>query len=223
MKRLFLFVPFIIFSSFFTGCLKDDSTDKEKIVEVTIYPETGYGSSLMSDIWTQTLIFSDNDDNQNRLLVDIIFEEFDFDYERGYKYIFKAKKIWMHEPPQDVSSVKYVFIELLSREKVITENSEEDIELFVSAQTVRFMPRFPIEFEENASTPKIYDALLAKKAGTDDWLVIIEIEGFDFQEGFEYVLNVTKVIQAEPYSLKYRLLNILTKNEIPMIQTHKRV
>lgn len=107
MKKLHYFIAFVAFSFFFYSCLKDEENDKEKIVEITIYPETGYGASVLSDVWTQPLIFSDNDDNQKRILVDIIFENLDLDYERGYQYTLKAKKVWMSEPPQDVSSIKY--------------------------------------------------------------------------------------------------------------------
>jgi hypothetical protein len=123
-----------------------------------------------------------------------------------------VKKVWMHEPPQDVSSIKYVFIELLSKKKVITENSEKNIELFVPSETVRFTPKYPSEYIED-ETPKIYDALYAKETGTNNWIAVTEIEGFDFEGGYEYVLNVKKVIQAEPYSVKYILLNIISKNK----------
>lgn len=211
MRKLHLLITLIVLGLFFTSCLKDEEKDKEKTIEMTIYPETGYGASVMSNIWTQPLIFSDSDDNQKQMLVDIIFEGFDFDYERGYKYILKVKKVWMHEPPQDVSSIKYVYIELLSKEKVITEDSEENIELFVSSKTVKFTPKYPSEYEGNESSPKIYNALYAKKTGTDNWMALTGIEGFNFDESYEYVLNVKKMTQAEPYSVKYILLNIKSK------------
>jgi hypothetical protein len=211
MMKLHVFIAFVVLGVFFTCCIKDDEKDKEKIVEMTIYPETGYGGSLMSQIWTQPLIFSDSDDSQKHLLVDILTENFDLKYERGYKYTLKVKKVWMHEPPQDASSIKYVFIELLSKEKAITQNSEEEIELFVSSKTVKFTPKFPGEYEGNESYPKIYNALQVKKTGTNDWMALTKIEGFDFEEGFEYVINVEKVTQAEPYSVKYMLLKTVSK------------
>lgn len=211
MRKLLLLLAFVVFGIFFTSCLKDEEKDKEKIVEMTIYPETGYGGSLMSDTWTQPLIFSESDDSQKRLLADIITEGFDINYERGYKFTLRVKKVWMHEPPQDASSIKYIFIELLSKEKVITEDSEENIELFVSSQTVKFTPKFPGEYEEDESHPKIYNALLVKKIGTDSWMALTKIEGFDFEEGYEYMLNVKKMTQAEPYSVSYILQNINSK------------
>lgn len=212
MKRLHLFFAFVVFVLSFSSCLKDEEKDKEKIVEMTIYPETGYGGSVMSDVWTQPLIFSDTDDNQKRMLVDILTEGFNIDYERGYKFTLKVKKVWMHQPPQDASSIKYVFIELLSKEKVITANTDETIELFVSSKTVRFTPKFPSEYEGNESSPKIYNALHVKKTGTDTWMALTAIEGFNFEEGFEYIISVKKTTQANPYSVKYVLLNIVSKH-----------
>ena len=211
MRKLHLFFAFIVLGLFFTSCTKVEEDDKEKIVEMTIYPETGYGASFMSDIWTQPLIFSESDDNRKRMLVDIITEGFNIDYERGYKFTLKVKKVWMHEPPQDVSSIKYIFIELLSKQIVITKDSEENIELFVSSKTVRFTPKFPSEYEGNESAPKIYNALYIKKTDTDNWMTLTGIEGFDFEEGFDYVLDVKKVTQANPYLVKYILLNIKSK------------
>jgi hypothetical protein len=212
MRKLNLFVGYIILSVCFYSCTKEEG-DKEKIVEMTIYSETGYGASIMSDILTEPLLFSDSDDNKKQMMVDIITDGFNFDYEKGNEYILKVKKIWMKEPPQDVSSVKYVFIELLSKKKVITENSEKNIKLFVSSQTVKFTPKYPGEYENVAGgeTPKIYDALHVKADGTDNWMALTKIEGFFYEKGYEYILNVKKITQAEPYSVRYVLLDILSK------------
>jgi hypothetical protein len=42
-------------------------------------------------------------------------------------------------------------------------------------------------------------------------MALKNIEGFDFEEGYEYILNVKKMTQAEPYSIRYILLNIKSK------------
>ncbi len=214
MNKLRLIGFFILFSVFFTSCLNDEEgEDREKTVEMTIYPETGYGAAVLSDIITQPLIFSDNDDNEKRMLVDIITEGFDFDYERGYEYTLKVKKVWMAEPPQDVSSIKYIFIELLSKKKVITEDSEENLNLFVSSETVLFTPRFPSEYveTEHGQEIKIYDALYVKNNATNEWMALTEIEGFNYEAGYEYELNVKKVTTAEPYAVRYVLTDVVSK------------
>lgn len=211
MRKQNLFFIFIVLCMLFIGCEKDEG-DKEKMVEMTIYPETGYGAGILNNIWTQPLIFSDSDENQKRMLTGIITEGIDFHYERGYEYKFKAKKVWMQNPPQDVSSIKYVFIKLLSKNKVITHDSEEEIELFVSSETVKFTPAYPAEYENDGSL-KIYDALSVKTKNSTDWMALTNIVGFDYKAGHEYELRVKKVIKAEPYAVKYILLDILSKRK----------
>ncbi len=72
----------------------------------------------------------------------------------------------MQNPPQDVSTIKYVYLETLSKEKAITEISEMNIEVTVSDKMVKFMPRYHIEYEEIESEDgdvyeqlKVYDVL----------------------------------------------------------------
>lgn len=192
----------------FFAC-SDNEQDKEKVVEMTIYPETGYGSSVLSDIYTETLVFSESDDNRKRTLTDIVVEGFDFEYERGYEYTFKARKVWMNNPPQDVSAIKYIFVGPLSKKKTITQDSQIELELIVSSKTTRFIPNYPRGYENEQ--PKIYDALLANEVGTNNLIVLREIDGFSFEEGYEHVLSVKKETKAEPYSVRYILLEIKEK------------
>ncbi len=124
----------------------------------------------------------------------------------------KVKKVWMADPPQDVSSIKYIFIDLISKEKVIKVDSERAIELSAAAETVRFTPNYPHEYNEDGS-PIIYDALRVMETGIkNSYMALTSIEGFDYEEGYEYLLDVKEVTQAEPYSVKYVLINVLSKN-----------
>ena len=140
-----------------------------------------------------------------------ITEGFDFEFERGYEYTFKAKKVWMSNPPVDGSSIKYKFIGPLEKKKIVVENSEGNIELLVVSETVKYVPSFPIEYENEI--PVIYDALFCGNTKTNigtDWAnlyVLKEIEGFDFESGYEYILNVKKITQANPYSLRFVLID----------------
>ena len=144
----------------------------------------------------------------------IITEGLDFEYERGYKYKFSAKKVWMQVPPQDVSSIKYEIIELISKEKVITNNSEKNLKLLVASETVKFTPKYPYEYEEDDNmTPKIYDALKVKNIDSNNWMALTEIEGFNYETGYEYELIVKKVTQAEPYSVRYVLIETISKEK----------
>ena len=141
MKKLNLILVAIIVSVFLFSCEKSDK-DKVKTVELTIHPETRSSRSELSDIWSDALVISDSEDREQRALYATITEGLDYnDYERGYEYIYKVKKVWMHNPPQDVSSVKYVFEALLSKKKVITENSENEIQLYVLPQRAEYRPR----------------------------------------------------------------------------------
>jgi hypothetical protein len=215
MKNLNPLVVCMLISTLFSACLKDEDnekSDKEKDIVMIIYPETGYGASVLSDVISQPLIISENDDVDKQLLTDIITEGFDFDYERGYKYTLKVKKVWMADPPQDVSSIKYVFIKLLSKEKVIKEDSEKTFELSVAAETVKFTPNYPREYNEDGS-PVIYDAMRVMATGINSYMALIAIEGFDYEEGYEYLLDVKEVTHADPYSVQYILLDVLSKNE----------
>ena len=211
MRRLSLIVASIIMSAFLFSCEKD-AKDTVKVVELTIYPETSFKGSVLSDIWGDALVISDNEDAEKRVL-DNITEGFDFsDYERGYQFTYKVKKVWMHNPPQDVSSIKYIFMDQLSKKKVITENSEKDIQLYVLPQKVEYSPWIVKKDIANGTSQK-YDALHVKNEKTGDWMALIEIEGFDFEEGYEYVINVSEMTQANPYSKKYTLLDIVSKVE----------
>ena len=214
MKKLNLLTCFVVLSVLFSGCLKEDTGDKEKIVVMTISAETGFGASIMSDVVTEPLLYTDSDDNQKHALLDIITEGFNFDYERGYEFTLKVKKVWMKEPPQDASSIKYVFIEQLSKKKVITADGEKVMTLFVSSTTVKFTPQYPSEYVDvpGGQSPKLYDALHVKENGTNNWMALIKIEGFNYEKGYEYTLDVKKITQAEPYSVRYILINILSKN-----------
>ena len=210
MKRMNLFMCLTFLCLF--SCSKDG--DKVKIVTMTIYPETGYVMPILSPYWVDALVYSDSDENQQQLLVDIITEGYDFEYERGYEYTFKAQKVWMSNPPMDVSSIKYIFVEPLTKKKIITENSEEEIEISVSSETVEYVPCYPIEYDEYGNH-KIYDALLVRETNAAHYspAVLKEIEGFEFESGYEYILSVKKITQSDPYLLRYILLDTKEKRK----------
>lgn len=208
MKKINIVVLLLVLG-FFIGCLNDDDQDKEKIVEMTIYPEIGYGGSVMSDTYTEQMIFSESNDTNKRQLSDIITEGFDFDYKLGYDYTFKANKIWMSNPPQDVSSIRYEFIGPLNKQKAITEDREETLNLTVFPDFVKFHPRFS---ETGDSTDyKVYDALLCRDKINEKTFVLREVEGFDFEEGHSYELQVKRKVTANPYAERFILDRIINK------------
>ena len=192
------------------SCDKEEK-DRVKIVELTIYPETRFSRDALSYIWSDALVISDSENKEQRALFATITEGLDYnDYERGYEYVYNVKKVWMQDPPQDVSSIKYIFLDLLSKKRVITENSERDIQLYVLPQRAEYRPRV---FKGGVVGGEIQrcDAMLARDMSSDEWKALVDIEGFDFEAGYEYVVNVKEVIIAEPYSKSYSLLNIVSK------------
>lgn len=195
----------------FSSCMKNDDEDIVKIVDMTIYPEIGYGSSILSDVFTEQMIFSESDDTKKRQLSSILVEGFDFDYKIGSELSFKAKKVWMRNPPQDVSSIKYEFIGPLNKKKILTENSEELLNIAVNPNLVKFRPRFSENNESGVNN--VYEAMNCINESTKKIIIIRNIEGFTFEEGYRYLLQVKKVVTVDPYLEKYILLKTIEKEK----------
>lgn len=93
MKKLNLFLSLIFTITFLTNCSKDDDGDVQKIVEMTVYPETGFGGYFWAtDVHVEFLLFSESDNQDIRLLTSggSIYDN--LDYEKGFEYKIKAKK-----------------------------------------------------------------------------------------------------------------------------------
>lgn len=63
-----------------------------------------------------------------------------FDFEAGYIYDLKVRKITIENPPQDASSIKYILVNVSSKEKV-PENESFDI----------YLKRFGYNFVEESN------------------------------------------------------------------------
>ena len=211
MKKLNLILVSIFVSLFLFSCEKTEK-DKVKTVELTIHPETKINRSELSNTWSDALVISESDNQEQRALYATITEGLDYnnDYERGYEYKYKVEKVWMQDPPLDVSSVKYRFLKLLSKKKVITENSEKNIQLYVLPQKVEYVPRF--YKDDITGVAQRNSAMLAKNMSSEEWIALFEIEGFDFDAGYVYVVNVKELTIAEPYSKSYSLVDVVSKD-----------
>ncbi len=234
MKNIGILLGAATLAAIFTGCdyINDDwhGRDREKIVEMTIMPETGYKPvMMMSDLVRDVLLFTDSDVDPHQSythiqsLSDILTEGFDFEYERGYTYTFTVKKVWMANPPSDVSNVKYIFYGPLRKEKTITEDSELEMQVSVTGK-VDYAPRFPAEFNNDGSL-KIYEAL-AVRHGSEyssrlsmptggyrqgNFMALKQIEGWEYEPGYVHLLKIRKITTAEPYSVRYVLVEALDK------------
>ena len=229
MKNIGIILSAAALAATFTGCDLDDDhghRDREKIVQMTILPETGYGAGLMSNVVRDVWRYVDSDGGNVQNFTDVIAEGFDFEYERGYTYTFTAKKVWMANPPSDVADYKYIFYGPLNREKTITEDSDQEMTVEVRGK-VDYAPRFPTEFNDDGSL-KIYEALAVREVpsttgGTrlsmqetisippGSMMALRQIEGWEFEPGYVHRLRVRKITTATPYSVRYVLVEALGK------------
>ncbi|MEO8254106.1 MAG: DUF4377 domain-containing protein, partial [Flavobacterium sp.] len=96
----------------------------------------------------------------------------------------------------------YNYLETISKKKVITQNSEQQIEIDVAPKKVSFIAM---------SGNGIDKAFFIKENGEINSKPLLAIENFNYEEGNRYRLKVKKVIQAEPYAVKYILIEVLSK------------
>lgn len=206
MSKLKLFLHSIIVLLFFGSCSNDDKGDVQKTIEMTIYSDTGFSGYILSEnLYGEFLLFSEGDNNNQNVLTSGGNSFSDFDYEKGYQYKIKARKTTLANPPQDGSSVEYEYLETISKKKVVTENSEQQIEIEVEPKKVRYITRLGNGTEE---------AFFIKENGGINSKPLLEIENFDYEEGNRYKLKVKKLIQAEPYAVKYVLIEVLLKQKV---------
>ena len=208
MKKFVFPGMLVVLPLIFTSCIKE-GIDREKTVEMYIYPEFGYGGYILSDVFTEILYFSDSDNKEKRPLTNMVTEGFDFEYEPGYEYSFKAKKVWMADPPQDVSSIKYVFVGPLKKKQIITEDKQSNLQVKITPRLVQFAPHF----SRTESDPNVFDTFMGRETVSNELIVFRDIEGFNFEEGYSYLLDVRKEVTADPYAVKYVLNKVLEKSE----------
>lgn len=203
MRKVNLLLCFVLTIIFLSSCSEGD---REEIVEMTIYEETGYATFLFSsDIFGEFLLYSEDGQEGKGYLGCGKSIYSDMDYKKGFEYKVKLKKTTLKEPLMDASGIRYEFIKILSKKKVITQNSEEQIEMEIAPKRIGFLP---------ISQEEVQQVLLVKENGADDMKPLIGIEGFNYEEGYKYKLSVKKMIQAEPYQVKYVLLDILSKEQV---------
>ena len=206
MKKLNLILSCILTILFFSACSNDEKGDVQKTIEMTIYSDTGFAGYFMSDnLYGEFLLFSEEGNNNVNVLTSGGSSFDDFDYEKGYQYKVKARKTTLANPPQDGSSIVYDYLETISKKKVVTENSEQQIEIEVGPKKVGYIAR-----SQNGRQ----EAFLIKENGAENTKIVVGIENFNFEEGNRYKLKVKKVIQAEPYTVKYILIEVVSKVKI---------
>ena len=191
---------------FLSSCSNDDDKDVQRTIEMTIYSDTGFAGYFMSDnLYGEFLLFSEEGNKNVNVLTSGGSSFDDFDYEKGYEYKVKARKTTLANPPQDASSIVYDYLETISKKKVVTENSEQQIEIEVGPKKLGYIAR-----SQNGRQ----EAFFIKENGAENTKIVTAIDNFNFEEGNRYKLKVKKVIQAEPYVLKYILIEVVSKVKI---------
>ncbi|MCQ9638270.1 DUF4377 domain-containing protein [Chryseobacterium sp. WG14] len=129
-----------------------------------------------------------------------------FTYEPGYEYVLKVKTEKIANPPADGSSVKYTLVKQVSKTKKEAAASNEKT-LIIGAQTV--------DCSAGAGRMK---CLQVKENASEGWTnFYTNIEGFTYEPGYEYVLQVkTEKINnppADASSIKYTLIKQVSKTK----------
>ncbi|MCH4822877.1 DUF4377 domain-containing protein [Gramella lutea] len=86
-----------------------------------------------------------------------------FDFEPGYVYDLKVRKIEVENPPQDESSIKYIMINVLSKEKV---SADEQFKIGLKKFGENFIqginPEYSLLYEYNIDCNSFCDQLEEK-------------------------------------------------------------
>lgn len=205
MKKINLVLSLVLISTLLTSCFPKEAVDVKESIQMTIHPDTGYAGYFMSDnVYGEFLLFSVNGSQDKVILTNGEASFNNFQYEKGYEYLIEAKKITLADPPQDGSSIIYEYVKTISKKKSVIQNSEQQIEMDIAPSKVDVILR---------SSEELKQAFLIKEKGEVNMKPLIDIENFNFEEGTTYKLNVKKVVNAEPYGVKYILIDILSQQK----------
>lgn len=118
-------VAIVLSLTLFTGSscsIKGGPQGKQEIVELRVnhFKQTAVG------VMPQLVMLIQEDDEIGSENWSLLYDRIErFDFEPGYIYDLKVRKIEIENPPQDASSVKYIMINLRSKEKVSADEQFE--------------------------------------------------------------------------------------------------
>lgn len=87
----------------------------------------------------------------------------------------------------------------------------ENIKMYVSSETGEYFPVYDLDIKK--------EGMKVREEKDKDWVVISfgEIDGFEYERGYEYVLEVKKTVLANPpmdgSNLRYELIKIVSKDK----------
>ena len=99
----------------YASCSDDEPQDKVETIKMDVAPHTGIYQPLGSPtVFEGMLVKEEQDKDYHSIALTGING---FEYEKGYQYQLLVKKITLATPMQDASSIKYLLIKILSKEK----------------------------------------------------------------------------------------------------------
>lgn len=192
------------------SCAKDEGDEKiEKInAEVSAYTN-GSSTDFFSDALTECMLVKLEGDDYYQ---GFYFSEIDgFTFERGNYYKLRIKQITPAQPVMDGGAIRYELIEVLSKKEA--NYTKEDATLHVSAQ-----------LGEKIIVQDAYKlrGIRIRAHENEDWSVVPFncIDGFKYEEGYDYKLSVVKITLPDSgkpknsaLNVQYSLKEIITKTK----------
>ena len=172
----------------------DDVPEKTILVAPVLVECEGEGPQ------TCTLVKENPEDNWQ-----LFYDQIEgFEYEEGYDYIIKVREEQVENPPAGGSSIRWILVEVVSKEKV-----EHPEKLVIVG---------PYLVECEGEGPRL--CMLVKESRERDWqLFYDQIEGFEFEEGYEYQIRVREEQVEDPpaggSSIRWMLVDQYSKERSP--------
>lgn len=213
--RRFAIIALLVFGAMGFGSCTDYDEPQNKIdnVEAVVAPYTQVSGTVPSNVLLEGMSVQIGKDKPGFMAFGAIDG---FTYEAGHEYSLVLQRTTLANPPADGYGCTYKLIKIKS-EKDFAE-SRNNIDLYVSSEFGEYkwgdltcdMPSKGIKYKENIN---------------DEWTSapFNKIQGFNYEEGYNYVLSVEKVILPEnsPYynyailqRIQYKLKNIISKYKV---------
>lgn len=195
----------------FTSCINsDESKDKVETMDVQVSPYTCFSGVFMSHEVIEGMSVKVGS-NPNYDFMGLSSIE-GFTYERGYEYKLKIQRTTLGNPPADGGSYTYKLIKILSKQKA--EGTRTEVTLYVSSEIGKF--KYGALTQEMSSK-----GMKIRENEKNDWTVgpFNRISGFDYEQGFNYILSVEKITlpESSPFDyyqpIQYVLLKVISKEK----------
>lgn len=176
---------FLLLSSigFLTSCLDDDAPkDKVETMDAEVSSLTYIDSPVMSSYPMEGMLVKVGN-------ADFEYMDFNeiagFKYDRGYAYKLQIERTTLGNPPADASGYTYKLVKELSKKEA--ESMRDTIRLFVSSEEGIY---------DWGSSGLQAPCMKICESGDDVWANVPfnKIEGFTYEKGYDYELQVEKIV-----------------------------